>query len=443
MFYGLIAGVPLLLFILGVLYTRRIAESALFCSIIAVLMLKGAEVIPGYVSIMYAILSDSSFQLLVIVALGFGGLSALLEKSGAMMGFYNIMQRLCKKPKQTLFLTWLLGGIIFVDDYLNALAVSASMKEITDCQKIPREHLAYNVNCMGACVCVMIPMSSWAAFAIGRTIEYSLSANDYYRAIPFMFYPICAILINLLLSLGLFPRIGELKKAYKQMKTYSPAPALKKQDERNNYSVQSTPWNFLIPMAVLIIGTLMFDNNFIAGILLASLTLLILLVFQKRMKLTEILDTFSEGASKMTPMLITIFFTYIMQNAISQMGFIDYLTEVMSRTIPSYLLPVTVFLSVGCITFFAASFWALIVISFPIFIPMALQQGVNPSLVIAAIMSGVALGSQACLYSDAIFMVAVGTDVPNETQFRTVFPYVCIGAIIAGFLFLVSGIILQ
>lgn len=440
--YGLIAGIPLFLFIIGVLYTRRIAEPAMFCSVISVVMLKGKDAVSGYVNIMYEILSDPSFQLLVIVALGFGGLSAILEKSGAMMGFYNIMQRLCKNPKQTLFFTWLLGGIIFVDDYLNALAVSASMKEIVDRQKIPREHLAYNVNCMGACVCVMIPMSSWAAFAIGQTMEYSLSVDAYYRAIPFMFYPICAIIINLLLSLGLFPRIGELKKAYKQMKTYSSVSPDKNKNETNSTNTQRTPWIFLISMMVLVSGTLVLDNNFIAGIFLAFLSLLVLLSFQKRMKLTEILDTFLEGAAKLTPMLITIFFTYIMQNAITQMGFIDYLTEIMSRTIPAYLLPVTVFLSVGCITFFAASFWALIVISFPIFLPMALHQGVNPSLVIAAIMSGVALGSQACLYSDAIFMVAVGTDVPNETQFRTVLPYVCIGAGIAAFLFLVSGILL-
>ena len=73
---------------------------------------------------------------------------------------------------------------------------------------------------------------------------------------------------------------------------------------------------------------------------------------------------------------------------------------------------------------------------------MAVSVGVSPSLVMGAIMSGVALGSQACLYSDAIFMVSAGTGVPNDTQFRVVLPYVLCGGIPATLLFVVAGFIL-
>ena len=74
---------------------------------------------------------------------------------------------------------------------------------------------------------------------------------------------------------------------------------------------------------------------------------------------------------------------------------------------------------------------------------MAVQMGMNPALVTAAVMSGVALGSQACLYSDAVFMVAAGTEVPNEVQFKTVLPYVAVGAATAEILFLIAGFLLQ
>ena len=70
---------------------------------------------------------------------------------------------------------------------------------------------------------------------------------------------------------------------------------------------------------------------------------------------------------------------------------------------------------------------------------MAVQAGVNPALIIGAVMSGVALGSQACLYSDAVFMVAAGTDVPNDVQFRTALPYVAAGAAAAAALFVIAG----
>ncbi|MEI3138753.1 MAG: hypothetical protein V8T31_03835 [Lachnospiraceae bacterium] len=73
---------------------------------------------------------------------------------------------------------------------------------------------------------------------------------------------------------------------------------------------------------------------------------------------------------------------------------------------------------------------------------MAVSMGVNPSLVIGAVMSGVALGSQTCLYSDAIFMVSAGTGVPNDTQFRVVAPYVLCGVVPATMLFIAAGFIL-
>lgn len=84
----------------------------------------------------------------------------LLEKSGAMFGFRKMMERHLYSAKSTLLLTSLLGAVVFIDDYLNALAVSISMKGISDHYKIPREHLAYTVNCMGACICVLIPVST-------------------------------------------------------------------------------------------------------------------------------------------------------------------------------------------------------------------------------------------------------------------------------------------
>ena len=82
----------------------------------------------------------------------------------------------------------------------------------------------------------------------------------------------------------------------------------------------------------------------------------------------------------MTPMMITIFAAFIMEMSIEQMGFTGYMTGLLSKTIPAGLIPVTAFLAAGGITFFAASFWALIVIAFPIFLPMAVQAGVNPAL---------------------------------------------------------------
>ena len=438
----ILGGIPLLILILGALYTRRIIEPACLASVVAVVMRYGTDFVNGYLEKMYQVLSDPSFQLLIIVGIGFTGISALADASGAMAGFRRILERRCKTQHTTIFYTWLLGAVVFIDDYLNALAVSASMKGISDKMRIPREHLAYTVNCMGACVCVMLPFSSWAAFAVGCAGQQGMGMKEYIGAIPFMFYPICAILIALLLAYGLIPKIGELKLAYVRVEAGGSVLASESKEEKEASEKESSALNFVIPMLALIIGMLAFDKNIVMGMLLSIACMLVIYCGQKLMKVTEFFDIFLEGCSGMTPMLITIFVTFIMEKCTEEMGFTDLVTRLMSRTVPASLLPATAFLSVACITFFAASFWTLIVIAFPIFLPMAVTMGVNPSLVIGAVMSGVALGSQTCLYSDAIFMVSAGTGVPNDTQFRVVAPYVLCGVIPASILFIIAGFIL-
>lgn len=439
----LLAGIPFLILIVGALVTRRIIEPAFISSIVAVAMLAGTDFLSAYVQKMYQVLSDESFQLLIIAGAGFAGISALLEKSGAMLGFRDILEKFCKTKAVTLVCTWLLGGIIFIDDYLNALAVSESMKGIADKKRIPREHLAYTVNCMGACVCVMLPVSSWAAFAVACAAGENLGMSEYLGAIPFMFYPICAIVICFLLAVNKFPKLGQLKKAYARVEQGGPVLEYSAKTQKTDSSrvEPSSPLNFLIPMVCLVVGMVLCDQNIVSGMLIALVMMLVLYLAQRRMKLQEFFDTFTSGASTMMPLLITMYLTFIMEASTEEMGFMEYLTGLISRTFPAWSIPVIAFVSVAAITFFAASFWALIVIAFPIFLPMAVSMGVNPSLVIAAVMSGVALGSQACLYSDAIFMVAAGTEVPNDTQFKTVLPYVLIGAVAAAVMFTIAGIV--
>lgn len=439
---GLWAGIPFLLLIVGALLTKRIIESAVISSIVAVAMLDGVHFISAYIEKMYAVLTNPSFQLLILAAVGFAGLSGILEKSGAMFGFQKMLEKICKTKKSTGFFTWLLGWLIFIDDYLNALAVSASMKGISDENNIPREHLAYTINCMGACVCVMIPVSSWSAFAIGCMTEQNLNFEVYLRAIPFMFYPIAAILLSLLLTQEKFPLLGRLKQAYIRVETGGPVldadhQCLKRPDQKIH---SSSYLNFLLPMAALVAGVVLFEQDILAGILCAAAVLFILMLTQHLMKVTEFFDTFLENGTTMTPLLIIIFFVFVMEMSADEMGFTTAISGLLCRAVPAWLIPALTFLSTAGITFFAASFWAMIVIAFPIFLPMAAQAGVDPSVIIGAVMSGVALGSQACLYSDAIFMVGAGTDVPNDVQFKIALPYVGIGVLLASAAFLLTGI---
>lgn len=443
---GLISCIPVFTLIVLVLITHRMAESMFVASMLSAVLAYKSEFFSGYVELIYKALSNSSYQLLLMVSCLFGGMIMLLEKSGSMYGFQKCLSRFCTTPVRTMIFTWLLGGIIFIDDYLNALTVSVSMRGLSDYHKIPREHLAYTINCMGACVCVLIPVSSWSAFAIGSLADYGLGASDYYKAIPYMFYPLCCIVISLLLACRKIPLIGSMKRAYQRVeesgRVLSEKNVKQKMEEPSeNLLDKSSVWNFLIPMICLFVGTVGFENNIILGIMFALFSLFFLLCVKGKMKTSEFTDLFIDGIKEMIPLLVTITLGCVMQSGMEKMGFNDYISSVCSKTLNVKILPLVAFLMVAIAAFFAASFWILIVLTFPIFIPIVQSMGGNPLLIIAAVMSGVALGSQACIFSDAVFMVASGTGVSNEDQFRAIFPYVAIGATIAGIMFLIAGLL--
>ena len=278
---GVTSCLPVMVLIILVMISHRMTESMFIAALLAAFLAYKQDFLQGYVEMVYNALSNPSYQLLLIVSCSFGGMIKLLEKSGSLFGFQRVMVRFCTTPHRTLILTWILGGIIFIDDYLNALAVSVSMKGLSDHYRIPREHLAYTINCMGACVCVLIPVSSWSAFAIGSLADYGLKASDYYKAILYMFYPMCCLIISFLLACGRFPLVGDMKKAYERVKTggsvfpeNSVSEDLKELTEKQMSG--ASVWNFLIPMICLFAGMLCFESNIIIGILLALAAMFVL-----------------------------------------------------------------------------------------------------------------------------------------------------------------------
>lgn len=397
----------------------------------------------------YGVLSNESYQFLLILLLGFGAIIKLFEKSGALLGFSDILSRFANTRKKAMVATWIMGIIMFVDDYLNVLAVSFSMKEITDRNRIPREHLAYGVNSMGASICVLIPFTSWSAFAIGTMTEQGLGFSDYVKAIPYMFFPIIAIIVCLLVALGVIPKVGLIKKAYERVDAGGPLLVEEESGglptmnmEGNNEGVQpSSPLNFMIPIVVLIAVMLLCNGSLVHGIIAAILSQLVLYTAQKIMTLSEFTNTLLEGVTGMASLAFVICFAYIVGVANDAMGFSDFVINGFNGAIPPSLLPAIAFLVVAGVSFAAASFWILIVISVPIFIPLAINMGIEPSIVVAAIMSGVAFGSKFCFYSDAVFMTSAGTGVPNITQIKAVAPYVLGSAVLAAIAFVIVGVI--
>ncbi len=235
------------------------------------------------------------------------------------------------------------------------------MRDITDKSGIPREHLAFQAHAMACCLCMTIPFTSWTAFTVGLISEYGLGFYDYVESIPYMFFPLLMLLLCLLLIFGLFPKVGEMKRAYRRVENGGPALLI---DEKADKLVDvgsvdeekvSSALNAIIPLIVLIAGVLLHDNDLLHGLVLALIAQFILYVGQRIMSLAEFFENFFNGAKSMTSLAIVIGFGFILSSENRDLGMFDILNNGFGGKVPAFLLPLIAFILVGLTTFAVGS----------------------------------------------------------------------------------------
>lgn len=445
--YGLISCLPIVVLMVGALLTKRIMEMLLLAAITGVALLYGADFLTGFIEVLYETLSSWSLQFVFIILFSFGGMIKLFQTSGAISGFGDKLSKYASGPKKPLILAWILGLLMFVDDFLNVLAVCFSLRELTDRNGIPREHLALQAAAVAASMASFIPFSSWAGFHIGLISDEGLGFMDYVRAMPFMFFPIIAVLMCILLDIGIIKKHGMLKEAYERVaKGGSTVP----HDEEEASLIDMGPeddvkpssaWNMAVPLIALVAGTLIFDYDLAYGCIISIAVQMVMYMAQRLMSPKKYVDDFLEGAKSMFPLMVMVTFAFMLSNVNGKLGFFEYMIARIGAVVPAGLLPAMTFLLVALATFATAGYWSMQVISVPIFLPLAAGLGVNPSIIVAAIMSGVSFGCCYCFYSDNIFMTAAGSEVSNFRQTKVSTSYMVPCAVLSFICYLIAGYI--
>ena len=134
---AVLAFLPITVLMVGALITKRIAEMMVLASVLGAVLVYREDFFSGFIDMMYGALSNSSYQFVLIILIGFGGMIRLFQESGALMGFSRIVSGFASGPRKPLLVAWAMAFVMFVDDYLSTLAVSFSMKSITDENRIP------------------------------------------------------------------------------------------------------------------------------------------------------------------------------------------------------------------------------------------------------------------------------------------------------------------
>ncbi|QHI72220.1 Na+/H+ antiporter NhaC family protein [Aminipila terrae] len=408
----------------------------------------------GFLDGLYTVMKDHNTAWVLILCGLFGSLVMLMQESGGVLGFSNLTHKVLKTRKASLIGTWILGIIVFVDDYLNSLAVAAAVRDITDKHKVSREMLAYIVNSTGVTVCAIVPISTWSAFMSAQMEKAHMTegfspATAYVHAIPFMFYAWLAVLIVPLFCLKIIPLFGPMKKAEERalkkgqvFSEASKAALVEIPDEEKKFAnIPCRAFNFLVPMLVVAALTIITEDILI-GLFAAIGVCFVMYLPQRLMTVQKFFDNVMNGLVDMFPTLVIIVLSYVLIEVNNQLGLVDFVVKVALNTVNPALLPVTIFIVIGLLSFASGSFWGLAAIAFPIVGPLASALGVNNFLCAGALVSAIAFGGHICMYSDTVILASASTQTTNAEYFRTSAPLVMIPFGLAAILYLALGLIL-
>jgi tetracycline resistance efflux pump len=422
------------------------------------------ELLNTFAEISTSVMQDETIGWLILVCGGFGSLIGLLIHTGGAVAFGRSASKLATGPRSSMFMTFVLGCIIFIDDYLNALSVGEAMKRVTDKYKISRQMLAYIVDSTAAPICVIIPISTWAIFFGGllennKVAEAGQGVDVYMQAIPYMLYPWLAVLMVMLVTLKIMPAIGPMKKAELAAQNGTPLDVLpdvgveasashhhvqgqtvpagdqyavhSMEQEFEDSNKQGKLRNFIVPMLMLIGFTIYFDIDVLKGLIVTLVLTIAFYSYQRLMPLGEMMEVMMNGFKTMLPAICTVIAAFVFKDVCDKLLLPQYVIENLTPYMTAQMLPAIVFLAMAILSFATGSSWGIFAVSIPIVMPLAYAVEADIPLVIGALLSASSFGSQACFYSDSTVLAAQGSGCNLVSHAVTQLPYCLIAASLA------------
>ncbi len=447
--YGFHSILPVSLILIVAAISKKALES-LFAGIIAgLLLLDPVNIFSNLGDVSMTVVMDETIAWIVLVCGMMGGLINILERGGSVLSFGEMLAKRVKSKRGTMFTTIILGMLVFIDDYLNSLAVSSSMKSLTDRYKISREKLAFLVDSTAAPVCILVPISTWAVY-FAALLEENGAAKDgggmslYMEAIPYMAYGWIALLVVFLVAAGFIGDLGAMKDAEKRAQGGQPIPDGIKQDGFDATDLKPVkPFmgllNFLAPMAVLVAASVYYEIDLLLGALVASTFTIVLYYWQKLLDFTQLVESMIDGFRVMLHPIAMVCTGFMLKEVNDQLGMTPYIIDSLAPLLSKEMFPALIFATMAAVVFATGSSWGVYIITLPIVVPMAMTLDINMPLVVGALLSSSAFGSHACFFSDSTVLSAQGSGCTPMQHAITQIPYVAIGALMAFLSFVVLG----
>jgi Na+/H+ antiporter NhaC len=431
------------------LLTRRTFESLLGGTLVGYALTSGTGFFSAFTDSMLSVMKDETVGWITLVVGLFGSLIALLVRAGGTLAFGEKVSALVRGRTGALLATWVMGLAIFLDDYLNALALGASMQKVTDRFRISREMLSYVVDSTAAPVCVLIPLSTWAFYVAGLLEGVGAAPAGegltlYRQVIPYVVYGWAAVLLVPLVAAGIVPLFGPMRSAEHRARDGEVAPPDSPSPDAA-FGIEKAPSNprlsnFAVPLVALV-GVSWYLNDALKGVMVAVAITIALLMAQRLLSFKDVSESFFLGFQSMVYPLGIVVASFGLRNVNEDLGLTRFVIESVTPIMSDALLPAVAFLSLSLIAFATGSFWGVYAVSLPIIVPLAQSMEVSLPLTIGAVVSAGTFGSHACFYGDATVLSAQASGCNLFAHAWTQLPYAALAGGISTLLYLALGLL--
>ena len=433
---------------------------------------------------------------IIVFSLLLGGMVGVMSRSGGTRGIVAALRPIATSPRRAQLFAWLVGIIIFFDDYANTLIVGNTMRPVTDRVRVSREKLAYIVDSTAAPVAAFAVISTWTGFEIAligdalasaasQTTDPVLSAqllrasqnpfSIFLHSIPYLFYPIFAVLFVLIV--GITGRdFGPMLKAERRARITGDLvrPGGEPAAEVTGGLMEPPPdkphrwYNAGLPVLTVIVVTLLGlyrtgvaavgdgvtptlreivgaadpFTTLIWGAASGCLVAMFLAVAGRILTLAQTIEAWIGGMRAVFLAMLILVLAWGLGDVVEALGTGAYLAGAIRDSLPVFALPALVFLVGATISFATGTSWGTMAILFPIVVPLAVAMGaavdfaggVGYSILlgtISAVLAGAIFGDHCSPISDTTIMSSMASACDHLDHVRTQLPYAIVIALIA------------
>ncbi len=404
--------------------------------------------------------ADNAGIFVFLVELGI--VVALVNKAGGSKAFGEWAKTHVKSKVGAQLCTFILGVLIFIDDYFNCLTVGSVMRPVTDKHKVSRSKLAYLIDATAAPICMIAPISSWAA-AVSQYAADGQGFKLFVMAIPFNFYSLLTLVFIIALVLMKFD-FGPMRKHEYNAEHGDLFSGEKIEQEEVEPCANGRVFDLIIPIALLIVSC-MFALVYVGGILdgasfiqafgdtdafvalpwgglIALVLSIIYFAFRKVVSIQDSMKAIPKGFIAMVPAILILTFATGLKNMTSTLGAKYYVGDLMNGAAASLksFLPAIIFLVACLLAFATGTSWGTFGILIPIVTAMFEPGEMLLMISMSACLAGAVCGDHCSPISDTTIMSSAGAECVHLNHVTTQIPYAVTVAVISFVMYIFSGL---